>query len=83
MESQPLCRSQEDNEEYNAIYGNGCDDDSDSGSKCYEGLVLFEDAIASTGIGNFHYLLVCICGWALASDSVEIQVYCMIFKVDE
>eukprot|EP00794_Sanderia_malayensis_P000132 gene132-743_t len=34
---------------------------------------IFEDAISSTGFGKFHIMLLFVCGWALASDSVEIQ----------
>lgn len=33
----------------------------------------FEDALDSPGVGFFHVLLVLVAGWALASDSVEVQ----------
>ena len=33
----------------------------------------FEDALESPGVGLFHVLLVLVAGWALASDSVEVQ----------
>ena len=33
----------------------------------------FDEALESTGIGLFHCLLVLVAGWALASDSVEVQ----------
>jgi len=74
MEHQPLCKPEDDD-------GEGCSErDFNSsyslrtnGLASSEGSILFEEAIASTGTGRFHYLLLCICGWALASDSVEIQ----------
>ena len=75
MEHQPLCKPDDDE-------GEGCSGNSYSSSYSLrtnglassEGSILFEEAIASTGTGKFHYILLCICGWALASDSVEIQV---------
>ena len=33
----------------------------------------FDEALESTGVGLFHFLLVLVAGWALASDSVEVQ----------
>ena len=33
----------------------------------------FDEAIDQTGVGFFHCLLVLVAGWALASDSVEVQ----------
>ena len=33
----------------------------------------FDDALESTGVGLFHCILVLVAGWALASDSVEVQ----------
>ena len=40
---------------------------------------LFERAITAAGMGPFHVILLLVCGWALASDSVEIQVHvCLI-----
>lgn len=32
-----------------------------------------DDALDSVGVGAFHIVLVLVCGWAIASDSVEIQ----------
>ena len=42
-------------------------DDEDSFTTCD-----YDTAIARTGYGKFHYLLMLICGWANASDAVEI-----------
>ena len=36
--------------------------------------VLYENTISSCGFGKFQIILLLVCGWALASDSVEIQV---------
>ena len=33
----------------------------------------FEDALVGVGVGFFHVVLVFVAGWALASDSVEVQ----------
>ncbi len=33
----------------------------------------FDAALDSTGVGFFHFILVLVAGWALASDSVEVQ----------
>ena len=33
----------------------------------------FDEALESTGVGLFHCVLVLVAGWALASDSVEVQ----------
>ncbi|XP_078286089.1 synaptic vesicle glycoprotein 2C [Rhinoraja longicauda] len=33
----------------------------------------FEEAVKETGFGTFHMLLLVICGWATASDAVEIM----------
>ena len=33
----------------------------------------FDGALESTGVGLFHCILVLVAGWALASDSVEVQ----------
>ena len=80
MEHQPLCRPVDDGDyEYSAINDHGNDDSSRLSLPKLEGSYLFEEAIASTGTGSFHYLLLCVCGWALASDSVEIQVWLMIY----
>lgn len=35
---------------------------------------LYEKTVSSCGFGKFQVFLLLICGWALASDSVEIQV---------
>lgn len=32
-----------------------------------------DEALDSTGVGFFHLLLILVAGWALASDSVEVQ----------
>ena len=78
MEKQPLYNAEESDDDYNTINGNESDVHSNNDSSNYEGSMLFEEAIASTGTGSFHYLLICVCGWALASDSVEIQVLFLI-----
>ena len=33
----------------------------------------FDDALDSQGVGLFHIVLILVAGWALASDSVEVQ----------
>lgn len=33
----------------------------------------FDDALEGVGVGLFHVVLLLVSGWALASDSVEIQ----------
>ncbi len=33
----------------------------------------FDDALDSSGVGLFHVVLIFVAGWALASDSVEVQ----------
>lgn len=35
---------------------------------------LYERTLKSCGVGSFHVLLLLVCGWALASDSAEVQV---------
>ena len=42
-------------------------DDEDSDTSCD-----YDTAISRTGYGKFHYLLMLVCGWANASDAVEI-----------
>jgi len=32
----------------------------------------FERALDAVGVGRFQYILLLICGWAIASDSVEV-----------
>lgn len=32
-----------------------------------------EDVLERIGVGFFHFLLILVAGWALASDSVEVQ----------
>ena len=34
----------------------------------------YEKAVESCGFGKFQIMLLFICGWALASDSTEVQV---------
>ena len=34
----------------------------------------YESAILSCGFGNFQVILLLVSGWALASDSIEVQV---------
>ena len=46
--------------------GIGSDDDSDGGG------VDYDTALVRTGYGKFHYWLMFVCGWANASDAVEI-----------
>lgn len=36
--------------------------------------VLYEKTLASCGFGRFQIILFLVCGWALASDSAEVQV---------
>ena len=38
-----------------------------------KGVKTFDDALESVGVGFFHVLLILVAGWALASDSVEVQ----------
>ncbi len=33
----------------------------------------FDDALDNPGVGFFHVVLILVAGWALASDSVEVQ----------
>ena len=76
MERQPLCQAVDDDDDtYSSINNDGSDESSRTSSPKLGGSLLFEEAIASAGTGRFHYLLLCVCGWALASDSVEIQVW--------
>ena len=42
-------------------------DDDDEDSSCD-----YDTALARAGYGKFHYLLMLVCGWANASDAVEI-----------
>lgn len=35
---------------------------------------VFEEAISACGFGRFHIIVLFICGWAIASDSAEVQV---------
>ena len=83
MEKQPLVASEDEDDHHYGINEDSVITESDISSRndssVEEEARLFEDAIASTGFGKFHILLLCICGWALASDSVEIQVY---MKID-
>ena len=44
---------------------NDSDDDSDEEGD-------YERAVAATGYGRFHYALLLVCGWANASDAIEI-----------
>lgn len=78
MEKQPLVAPEDDEDPHYGINDDSLIAESDISSRndssIQEEARLFEDAIASTGFGKFHILLLCICGWALASDSVEIQV---------
>ncbi|XP_002734267.1 synaptic vesicle glycoprotein 2B-like [Saccoglossus kowalevskii] len=54
-------------------------DDSDSETRERYGTVniqnkeshTFEEAIDAAGFGLYHYMLLCVCGWANASDAVE------------
>ena len=48
------------------LTSNGSDDE-DSDTSCD-----YDTAISRTGYGKFHYLLMLVCGWANASDAVEI-----------
>ena len=79
MEKQPLVASEDEEDPHYGINEESVITESDISSRndssVQEEARLFEDAIASAGLGKFHILLLCICGWALASDSVEIQVY--------
>ncbi|GCC33573.1 hypothetical protein chiPu_0012043 [Chiloscyllium punctatum] len=43
-----------------------------SGRDSYEIALTFEEAVEETGFGTFHIVLLVICGWANASDAVEI-----------
>ncbi|XP_060709635.1 synaptic vesicle glycoprotein 2B isoform X1 [Hemiscyllium ocellatum] len=43
-----------------------------SGRDSYEIALTFEEAVEETGFGTFHIALLAICGWANASDAVEI-----------
>lgn len=36
-------------------------------------LKTFDDALETPGVGFFHIVLILVSGWALASDSVEVQ----------
>ncbi|XP_040019491.2 synaptic vesicle glycoprotein 2C isoform X2 [Gasterosteus aculeatus] len=47
-----------------------CTQRDDGGSA--ERLLTFEEAVEETGFGLFHWLLLLVCGWANASDAVEI-----------
>lgn len=49
------------------------DRESDPLVKKKGGINSFEDALDSPGFGLFHVLLIFAAGWALASDSVEVQ----------
>ena len=33
----------------------------------------FDEALSRVPVGAFHLVLIAVCGWAIASDSVEIQ----------
>ena len=35
---------------------------------------LYEVTVKSCGFGQFQFILLLVCGWAIASDSVEVQV---------
>eukprot|EP00795_Rhopilema_esculentum_P017564 gene17564-9194_t len=74
MEERRLYDPADEVQDYSKLLNDSNSEENDrSYSSLQEEALLFEEAIASTGIGNFHYLLLCVCGWALASDSVEIQ----------
>jgi len=45
------------------LHGDGSDSDDE---------VSYEDALDECGYGKFHYLLLLVCGWANASDAIEI-----------
>ena len=80
MEERRLYNPEDEVQDYSRLINDSNSEENDrSYSSLQEEALLFEEAIASTGIGNFHYLLLCVCGWALASDSVEIQVLYIIF----
>ena len=38
-----------------------------------EEAVNYEEAVLKTGYGKFHYILLLICGWANASDAIEVR----------
>ena len=40
---------------------------------CLEEYTEFEDAIEECGYGKFHYILLMVCGWANASDAIEVK----------
>jgi len=33
----------------------------------------YEEAVQECGYGKFHYLLLLVCGWANASDAIEVR----------
>ncbi len=75
MERERLLSDNSNDERYEGINElSSSEKNETSGSFSSDEAQLFEDAISSTGFGYFHYLLLFVCGWALASDSVEIQV---------
>lgn len=47
---------------------------SDEASTNIDSADLYERTVLSCGFGKFQVILLFVCGWALASDSVEIQV---------
>jgi len=44
----------------------------DSDSEIDDDSVDYETAVSLSGYGKFHYLLLAVCGWANASDAIEI-----------
>ena len=47
---------------------------SESNDELLDPAEQYEKTVVSCGFGKFQILLLFICGWAVASDSVEIQV---------
>ncbi|XP_061750615.1 synaptic vesicle glycoprotein 2C isoform X2 [Nerophis ophidion] len=45
---------------------------SNDGAKAAERRLTYEEAVEAAGFGLFHWLLLLVCGWANASDAVEI-----------
>lgn len=41
----------------------------------------YENIINAIGYGRFQITLLLICGWALASDSTEVQVCCHVLYI--
>ncbi len=75
MSRERLLSVDSNEERYDAVEGSpGISKEASSEEYYLEEGRLFEEAISSTGFGCFHFILLFVCGWALASDSVEIQV---------